>query len=84
MLKRRVWRACNLTAGLETADGDDLVPRPDPDGEGAGSTPQNGVGAAVGAVERRDDAAAAQGPHTKIFRYIHTSRYKYRMLTWNC
>ncbi len=42
-------------AGLE-ADGDDLVPRPDPDGEGGGSTPQDGVGT----VERRDNTAAAQ------------------------
>ncbi len=47
-------------AGLEAADGDDLVPRLDPDREGARSTPQDGVGAAVGAVERRHDAAAVQ------------------------
>jgi hypothetical protein len=42
-------------AGLEAADGDDLVLRPDPDGEGTG-----GVGAVVGALERRDDATTAQ------------------------
>ncbi len=47
-------------AGLEVADGDDLVPLPDPDGEGAGSPPHNGVGAVIGAVERRDNTAATQ------------------------
>jgi hypothetical protein len=47
-------------AGLEVADGDNLVPRPNPDGEGVGSMPQEGVGAVVGAVERWDDASAVQ------------------------
>ncbi len=47
-------------AGLEAADGDDLVPRPDPDGEGAGPPPQAGIGAVIGAVERWDAPAALQ------------------------
>ncbi len=34
-------------AGLEAADGDDLVSGPDLDGEGAGSTTQYSVGANV-------------------------------------
>ncbi len=34
--------------------------RPDPDGEEAGSTPQDGVGAVIGAGKRRDGAIAAQ------------------------
>ncbi len=42
------------------ADQDDLVPGPDPDGEGAGAMPQDAVGSVVGAVERRYDAPAAQ------------------------
>jgi hypothetical protein len=59
-----VWRAARsgvrIRAGLEAGVRDDLVPRPDPVGEGAGSMPQDGVGAIVRAVERWDDAAAAQ------------------------
>jgi hypothetical protein len=46
-------------AGLEAADEDDLVPRPDPDVEGAGSMPQDSVGAVAGAVERGDNTATA-------------------------
>ncbi len=34
-------------AGLEVADEDDLVPRPDPDNEVPGSTPQDCVGAVL-------------------------------------
>ncbi len=34
-------------AELEVADGDDLVPGPNSDGEGAGSAAQNGVGAVI-------------------------------------
>jgi hypothetical protein len=44
-------------AGLEAADGDELVPGPDSDGEGAGSAAQNGVGAVVEQLERWNDAA---------------------------
>jgi hypothetical protein len=43
-------------AGLEAADGDDLVQGPDSDGKGAGSTAQNSVGAVVEQLERWDDA----------------------------
>ncbi len=44
-------------AGLEAADGDDLVPGPDSDGEGAGPTAQDGVGAVVERLKGWDDAA---------------------------
>jgi hypothetical protein len=47
-------------AGLEAADGDDLVLRPNSDGEGAGFSLQDGLGAIAGAVERQDNATAAQ------------------------
>ncbi len=50
---------CGFRAGLEAADGDDLI-LPPCDGEGAGSMPQDCIGAVIGAVERRDDAPAAQ------------------------
>ncbi len=39
------------------ADGDDLVPGPDSDGEGAGSAAQDGVGAVVELLKGWDDAA---------------------------
>jgi hypothetical protein len=39
------------------ADGDDLIPGPDSDGKGAGSTAQNGVGAVIEWLERWEDAA---------------------------
>jgi hypothetical protein len=38
-------------AGLEAADGDDLIPGLNSDGVGAGSAAQDGVGAVVEAVE---------------------------------
>jgi hypothetical protein len=44
-------------AGLEAADGDDLVLGPDSDGEGVGSSVQNCVEAIVEWLERWDDAA---------------------------
>ncbi len=44
-------------AGLEAANGDDLVQGPDLDGEGVGATAQNGVGAIVEWLERWDHAA---------------------------
>ncbi len=56
MVSRTARCGIPFRAGLEVADTDNLVPRPDPDGEGTGSMPQDGVGV----VERRDDAAAAQ------------------------
>jgi hypothetical protein len=49
--------AAGSRAGLEGADGDDLVLGPDSDGEGAGSAAQNGIGAIVERLERWDDAA---------------------------
>jgi hypothetical protein len=54
----QVWRM--LPCRPEVADGDDLVPRPNPDDEGAGSPPQDGVGDVVGAVEWKDNAAATK------------------------
>jgi hypothetical protein len=44
-------------ASLEVADGDDLVPGPDSDGEGAGSAAQDGVGAVVARLKGWDDTA---------------------------
>ncbi len=35
------------SAGLQAADGDDLVSLPDPEGEGAAATADDGVGAVV-------------------------------------
>jgi hypothetical protein len=54
----QVWRM--LPCRPEVADRDDLVSRPNPDDEGAGSPPQDGVGDVVGAVEWKDDAAATK------------------------
>jgi hypothetical protein len=47
-----VWRSATASltarhgihAGLQAADGDDLVPRPDSDGEGTGSPAQDSKG----------------------------------------
>ncbi len=44
-------------ASLEVADGNDPVPVPDLDGEGAGSTAQNGLRAIVERLKGWDDAA---------------------------
>jgi hypothetical protein len=44
-------------AGLEAADGDDLVPGPDSDGEGVGSVAHNGAGAIVERLKGWNDAA---------------------------
>jgi hypothetical protein len=44
-------------AGLEVADGNDLIPGPDSDGEGAGSAAQNGVGAVIEWLKRWNDDA---------------------------
>ncbi len=51
------WCGVRISAGLEPADGDDLVPGPDLDGEGAGTAEQSGVGAIVGLLQGRDKAA---------------------------
>ncbi len=44
-------------ASPEAADGDNLVPGPDLDGEGAGSAVQDGVGAVVERLKGWDTAA---------------------------
>jgi hypothetical protein len=44
-------------AGFEVADGDDLVPGPDSDGEGAGPAALDSVWAVVEQLNRWDDAA---------------------------
>ncbi len=44
-------------AGLKAADGNHLVPRPDSDGEGAGATAQNRVGAIVERLKGWNQAA---------------------------
>jgi hypothetical protein len=44
-------------ASLEAADGDNLVPGPDSDGQGAGSAAQDGIGAVVERLKGWDDAA---------------------------
>jgi hypothetical protein len=41
---------------LEAADGDDLIPGPDSDGEGAGPAAQDSVGAVVERLKGWDDA----------------------------
>jgi hypothetical protein len=46
---------CGL-ASLEAADGDDLVPGPDWDGEGVGPATQDSVGAVVERLKGWDDA----------------------------
>ncbi len=54
---RAARRGARNRASLETADGDDLVSGPDSDGEGAGSTAQDGVGAVVERLKGWDNAA---------------------------
>jgi hypothetical protein len=44
-------------ASLEAADGDNLVPGPNSDGEGEGSAAQDGVGAIIERLKVWDDAA---------------------------
>ncbi len=44
-------------ASLEVADGDNLVPGPDSDGEGAGPAAQDGLGAVIEHLKGWDDAA---------------------------
>jgi hypothetical protein len=51
---RRGVRGCT---SLEAADSNDLIPRPDSDGEGAGPAAQDGVGAVVERLKGWDDAA---------------------------
>ncbi len=63
----RTWRPAAATraarrdvrgrTSLEAADGNDLVPGPDSDGEGAGPAAEDGVGAVVERLKGWDDAA---------------------------
>jgi hypothetical protein len=48
-----------IHAGLQTAGGDDLLSRPDSEGEGARTTGKHDVGAIVGPLEQQDGAATA-------------------------
>jgi hypothetical protein len=48
---RADWLGFRSRQGLEVADGDDLVPGPDSDGEREGSAAQNGIGAIVERLE---------------------------------
>jgi hypothetical protein len=49
----------SASAALEVADGDDLIPGPDSDGEGAGSAAQDGIGAIVEQLKGWNDASMA-------------------------
>ncbi len=51
-------RTVRLRAGLEAADGDNLIQGPNTHGEGAGSPAENSEGAVVEGLERRDGAVA--------------------------
>jgi hypothetical protein len=46
-----------IPAGLEPADGYDLIPGPDSDCEGAGAAEEDGVGGIVRPLQGRNDAA---------------------------
>ena len=52
-------RGVRGSAGLQAADGDDLLSGPDLECEGAGAAAENGVGAVVQRMQRRRGAAAA-------------------------
>ncbi len=47
MAKRAARRGVRGRASLEAADSDHLIPRPDSDGEGAGTAAQDRVGAVI-------------------------------------
>jgi hypothetical protein len=55
---RAARRGVRGRTSLEAADGDDLVPGPHSDGEGAEPAAEDGVGAVVERVKGWDDAAA--------------------------
>ncbi len=62
-----------ICEGLEPADGDDLVPGPKSDGEGAGPAFQDDIGAAIRALQRREDAAevhAGKGGMEEVYREL--------------
>ncbi len=54
---RAARRSVRGRTSLEAVDGDDLVPGPDSDGEGAGPAAEDGVGAVVERLKGWDDAA---------------------------
>jgi hypothetical protein len=58
-VSRTAWFGVRVHTGFELADGDDLIPGHDSDGEGAGPAAQDDVGAVVGALQGWDDTAAA-------------------------
>jgi hypothetical protein len=66
------------------ADRDNLVPQANPDDEGAGSTSQDGIEAVVGAVERRDDTAAAQPDKEERGREAAHLAARPAAGYWNC
>jgi hypothetical protein len=47
-----------VRAGLEPADGEDLAPGPNSDGDGAGAAGQDGAWAVVGLLQGWEDAVA--------------------------
>jgi hypothetical protein len=53
---RAARRGVRGRASLEAADGDDLVPGPDPDGAGVEPAVQDGIGAVVERLKGWDDA----------------------------
>ncbi len=63
-MSRTARRGVCVCVSLQAADGDDLVPRPDSDGKGAGSPAQDSegavVGAVIGALEKGEDTASVQ------------------------
>ena len=56
---QRAQLGCRVCAGLQTSHADDLVSRPDSDGEGSRAARDDSEGAVVGALERRADSVAA-------------------------
>ncbi len=57
--KRAAGHGVRGSAGLQAADGDDLLSGPDLECEGAGAAADNGIGAIVQRMQRRRGAAAA-------------------------
>ncbi len=51
------WLSIRVRAGLESADRDDLVPGSDLDSEGAWAVAQDNIGAVIGLLQGREDAA---------------------------
>ncbi len=51
------WCGLHIPAGLEPADGYDLIPGPDSNCEGAGAAEEDGVGGIIEPLQGRKDAA---------------------------